>query len=292
MNTKRKSKIKRRIVTLGILVVIVALAVFGYLNRPKSNNYESVEAKSGDINTYYSFSGNVEAKNRQNVMSEKVMQISDIKVKEGEKVKEGDVLFTTTTDDEITADIDGEVSKIDVEENEQVMAGIPLMEIVDYNNLKITVKVDEYSIPALKVGKKSNVLINAIEKEISGTVKSISKEGQVVNGVTYFTADIDLKKDSAIKVGMSAEVKFQNDSVSDVVTLPMSVLQFDESNQPYVYTKDDKDNLIKTPIKTGINDGTITEVKSGIKNGDLIYYKKISSSSENRGFGPSGAGGE
>jgi Na+-transporting NADH:ubiquinone oxidoreductase subunit NqrF len=35
----------------------------------------------------YSFSGNVETKNRQTVVSEKMMQISDIKVKEGDKVK-------------------------------------------------------------------------------------------------------------------------------------------------------------------------------------------------------------
>jgi Membrane-fusion protein len=292
MNTKRKSKIKKRIITLISVIALIAIGAFVILSRPKINNYESVEAKSGDIKTYFSFSGNVEAKNRQNVMSEKVMQISDIKMKEGEKVKEGDVLFTTTTNDEITADIDGEVSKLNIEENEQVMAGISLLEIVDYNNLKVNVKLDEYSIPDLEVGKKATVLINAIDKEITGTVKSISKEGQVVNGVTYFTADIDLKKDKAIKVGMSAEIKFPGDSATDVATLPMSVIQFDESNNPFVYLKDEKDNLIKTAIKTGINDGTTVEVVSGIKKGDLVFYKKTTTSSNNSGFGPSNGGGE
>lgn len=292
MNSKRKSKIKKRIITSIIVIALAAAVVFAILSRPKVNNYESVEAKTGNIKTYLSYSGNVEAKNRQNVMSEKVMQIDEIKVEEGDKVKEGDVLFTTTTNDEITAEIDGEVSKIDIDENEQVMAGISLLEIVDYNNLKINVKVDEYSIPDLKVGKKANVYINAIDKEITGTVKSISKEGQVVNGVTYFTADIDLKKDKAIKVGMSAEIKFPGKSVSDVVTLPMSVIQFDESNNPYVYLKDEKDNLIKTAIKTGINDGTTVEVKSGIKKGDLIFYKKTTTTSNNTGFRRADGGGE
>lgn len=291
MKTKKKSKIKKRILTLIALALLISLSVFVLITKPRSNNYESVEAKKGDINTYFSFSGNVEAKNRQNVMSEKVMQLSDIKVKEGEKVKEGDVLFTTTTDDEITAEINGEISKLEIEENEQVMAGIPLLEIVDYDNLKITVKVDEYSISNLKAGKKASVFINAIDKEITGTVKSISKEGQVVNGVTYFTADIDLKKDKSIKVGMSAEIKFPSDTATDVVTLPMSVIQFDESNLPYVYLKDEKDNLIKTSIKTGINDGTIVEISSGIKNGDLIFFKKTTASSQT-GFRPSNGGGE
>jgi len=292
MNTKRKSKIKKRIFLLLTLIIVIALAVVVVINRPKVNNYESVDAKSGDIKTYFSFSGNVEAKNRETVMSEKVMQISDIKVKEGEKVKEGDVLFTTTTDDEITAEIDGEVSKLNIEENEQVMAGISLIEIVDYDNLKINVKVDEYSSSALKVGKKADVYINALDKNISGTIKTISKEGQVVNSVTYFTAEINLKKDKDIKVGMSAEIKFPSKSALDVVTLPMSVIQFDETNNPFVYLKDEKENLIKTPIKTGINDGTTVEVISGIKKGDLIFYKNNISTSTNKGFGPSNRGGK
>lgn len=172
------------------------------------------------------------------------------------------------------------------------MAGISLLEIVDYDNLKINVKVDEYSIPDLEVGKKANVFINAIDKEITGTVKSISKEGQVVNGVTYFTADIDLKKDKSIKVGMSAEIKFPGDSVTNVVTLPMAVIQFDESNNPYVYLKDEKEHLVKTPITTGINDGTTVEVVNGIKTGDLVFYKKNTASSNNNGFGPSSGRGE
>jgi len=292
MNTKRKSKIKKRIFLFLTLIIVIALAVVAVIARPKANNYESVDAKNGNIKTYFSFSGNVEAKNRESVMSEKVMQISDIKVKEGEKVKEGDVLFTTTTDDEITAEINGEVSKLNIEENEQVMAGISLIEIVDYDNLKINVKVDEYSSSTLKVGKKADVYINALDKNITGTIKSISKEGQVVNGVTYFTADIDLKKDKAIKVGMSAEIKFPSKSVSDVVTLPMSVIQFDESNNPFVYLKDEKKNLIKTPIKTGINDGTTVEVVSGIKKGDLVFYKNNITTSSNQGFARSNGGGK
>lgn len=292
MNSKRKSKTKKRVVLI-IAVIVVLAVVAGIVLKPKATNYKSVEAKTGNISTYYSFSGNVETKNRQTVLAEKVMQISDIKVKEGDLVKEGDVLFTTTTKDEIKAEIDGEVSKINVEDNAQVMAGISLMEIVDYNNLQINVKVDEYDISALEIGKEATVHIGAIDKEIKGTIKSISKEGQVVNGVTYFTATIDLEKDENVKVGMSAEVKLLNSSVTDAVTLPMSVVQFDESNQPYVYLMDDKKKLVVTDITTGINDGTTVEVLSGIASGDTIYYKEAASTtSGGMGFGARNRSGE
>jgi len=91
---------------------------------------------------------------------------------------------------------------------------------------------------------------------------------------------------------MSAEIKFPSKSVSDVVTLPMSVIQFDESNNPFVYLKDEKKNLIKTPIKTGINDGTTVEVVSGIKKGDLVFYKNNITTSSNQGFARSNGGGK
>jgi len=176
MNTKRKSKIKKRIFLFLTLIIVIALAVVAVIARPKANNYESVDAKNGNIKTYFSFSGNVEAKNRESVMSEKVMQISDIKVKEGEKVKEGDVLFTTTTDDEITAEINGEVSKLNIEENEQVMAGISLIEIVDYDNLKINVKVDEYSSSTLKVGKKQTFISMHLIRILPARLKVFPKK--------------------------------------------------------------------------------------------------------------------
>lgn len=291
MSSKRKKSKKRIIILWAVIAIIAISATAAVLLRPKTDTYQTLEAKTGSINSYYSFSGNVEAKNRQTVVSEKVMQISEIKVKEGDQVKDGDVLFTTTTNDEIKAEMDGEVSSINVEENAQVMAGITLMEIVDYDHLKINVKVDEYNLTALKTGKKVTVYVGAIDKELKGTIKSIAKEGQVVNGVTYFTADIDLNKNSSVKVGMSAEVKLVGDSAEDVVTLPMSVIQFDENNQPYVYLENDKGDIVRSDIKTGINDGTTVEVKSGIKSGDTVYYKETSSTSQSgMGFGASQGG--
>jgi HlyD family secretion protein len=91
------------------------------------------------------------------------MQVSEIKVKEGDMVKEDAVLIKTTAGDEIKSKISGEVVNINVEENAQVMAGINLLEIVDYNNLEIKVKVDEYDIASLEKGKESTVKIGDIK---------------------------------------------------------------------------------------------------------------------------------
>lgn len=272
MSTKKKKKtVKRIIISIVLILVVLLIARFYFRSRPTAT-YDSVEAKSGDITTYYSFSGNVDTKNRETVMSDKMMQISELKVKEGDTVKEGDVLATTTTGEEITSTIDGEISKQYVEENAQVLAGAKLMDIVDYDNLELTVNVDEYDISALAVDKDAKITIDALGKEIQGTIRSVSKEGTVNNGVTYFTATIDLAKDSEVKIGMTAEVKLLNQSASNVVTLPMAALSFDAYNKPFVYIEDEKGLPVKTAVETGINDGTLVEIKSGVSDGDIVLY--------------------
>lgn len=272
MSKKRKSKIKW--IVTGVIAVVVAGVGITTFMKPAPLPYESVVAKTGDITTYYSFSGNVETNDRQTVTSEKILQVSEIKVKEGDVVEEGTVLIKTTSGDEIKSKISGEVVNLNVEENAQVMAGIKLLEVVDYDNLEIKVKVDEYDIDSLDKGKDASIKIGAINKEIKGTIGSISKEGQIINGVTFFTATIDLEKDESVRIGMSAEVKVISNKVSNVVTLPMMAIQFDENNKPFVLKKGEKDTVVNAEIATGINDGTTVEVKSGLVSEETILYKK------------------
>jgi len=286
MSAKRKSKTKKWI-AVSIITIAAAIIVAVIFMRPESTAYESAIAKVGDITTYYTFSGNVETRNRQNVMAEKLMQIDELKVKEGDTVQDGDILIKTTTRDEIKSRINGEVTNIGVEENAQVMTGTKLLEIVDYNNLEVKVKVDEYDITALEKGKEATVKIGAINKEIKGKISNMSKEGQIMNGVIYFTATIDLEKDSSLKIGMSAEVKLISNKATGVVTLPMTAIQFDDNNKPYVLKKSERGPAVRTEITTGLNNGTTVEVKSGVLDGETILYTKAKAA-EPGGMGFSG----
>lgn len=282
MNTNKKTKVKKW-VTIGFIVYVIIVITVVYVKRPKSINYVNAVAGTGDITTYYSFSGNVDTKNRQTIMSDKMMQISDIYVHEGDIVKKDDVLIKSKTGDKIKSKINGVITNVGVKENAQVMAGNKLIEIVDNKNLKIKVKVDEYDLSALTEGKETRVTVNALDKEVTGKVKRISEEGQIANGVTFFNATIDLAKDNSIKIGMSAEVKLIKDQVTGVIILPMSAVLFDEYNNPYVLKKDSKGAAVKTKIMTGINDGTAVQIKSGVLNNETVLYTKAVVT-QNRGF--------
>lgn len=262
---------KKKIVIWYIVGLLAAALISAVLFTPKgSNDFEKEKAQTGDITTYYNFSGAVEAKNRKTIMSEAPMQIKEVRVKEGDKVKNGDVLIETKQGDKIKAAIDGEIAKIYVENNKELMSGSQLIDIVDYSVLQTNVKVDEYDLKFLTVGKEVNVTINALDKEIKGTVSSISKEATNENGVSYFKATIDLPNDEAIRVGMSTEAKILKQNVQGSTTLSMKAIHFDSKSKPYVLIPSEKGAPIKKYIQTGINDGTTIEVKSGIIAGDTV----------------------
>lgn len=272
MEIKRKSRRTTRII-VGITMVTITAVISLLVFRPPASAYKSVKAWTGDISTYYSFSGNVSPKSRQTLISDKLMQISEIKVKKGDKVEEGDILIVTSMGEKLPSKINGEVANIYVEENQQVSPGMKLIDIVDYNSLEVIFKVDEYDVGVLKSDMPAIVKIGAAGIEVEGRITDISREGQIVNGVTFYMASIDIEVNERIRTGMSAEVRLLSNEARNIVILPMDVIQFDDHNMPFVLKNGSKNSAVRVQITTGINDGTYVEVKSGVASGEEIFYK-------------------
>lgn len=392
---QKKKNNKRKIITISIIGVLIIAVISSIAMRPKEESYSQVPAEIMDIQTWYNFSGNIEAKDSQTVVSTGILPIKHLYVKEGDKVKKGDVLFllddsdiaanidqaaagveisrinyekmkSTTKDQqleqaknsldsaqlayneaktnldrmtslassgaisskeleqaqqaydngslkleaaqssyditqktvlqnietakaqldqsmaayeaakrqagdlEVSAETDGEISEIYVEENETVVTGTKIMDIVDYDNLEVKVKVDEYDLSAMPAGKDVSVSINQLGRDVAGKVSEVSREAETVNEVSFFTASVELEKDPDLRVGLSVEVKTLNKAADDALVIPMLALQFDGNNQPCVLYRDGNGNIATRYIKVGINDGTYVQVKEGLKAGDTV----------------------
>lgn len=265
---KKRSKFRKLIwPLLGILVVALAALIF---MMPKKINYTEVKPLTGNLATYYTFTGSVEAKNRQDILADKAMQIKKINVTKGQQVTKDTTLATTTGGEEIKPEIAGEVANIEAVENAQVMPGTKLMDIVDYSDLQLKVQVDENDLPAVSIGKAATVTIHALNKDLSSQITDISKEGEYLNGITNFTATLSLPAESDLRVGMSAEAKILNQSVANAVILPMSAIQFDEYDNPYVMLKDGNRAPKRVAATIGINDGVHAEIKKGVTANDIV----------------------
>ncbi len=284
MNNKSKKKSKAKYIFGAIvLILVVSILSMTFLRRNEIYAYDEDVVKTSDIQTYYNFSGTVESKNSTTMAAEKAMQISEVLVKEGDNVNKDDVLFRTTQDDEINAKISGTITSLYAQEGMAVMSGAKLCDIMDLSNLQIKIKVDEYDLSCIKEGGPVLVKIDALDKNIQGSVSSVSKIAVSNNGLSYFTAIVNLDPDDSIKVGMNAEAVILNEEAKGALTIPMKAIQFEkETNTPYVYIKNDKDKPVKQVISVGINDGMNVQVLSGLSEGEQIYYKDTTSSLSNQ----------
>lgn len=271
-NQKKRSK-KGALVVVGVVLVgiLAGAPILMGMTSNSVSNYTAYTSTKETIETYYTYTGSVASSNTQNIMAQGIMQISEILVQEGDQVNTESVLFKTTNGEEIKSEISGTVNKIAVEPDKQVMSGTLLAEIIDFENLEIAVKVDEYDINSVEVDKKIEVSINALDKDIEGTVSEISRTAISQNGVSYFTAIVKLEKDNEIKVGMTAEAKILKEQAKDAVVIPMNALSFDDNNSPYVYVKDVNNKMVKTSVVTGINNGKSVQVEDGLSSGQTVY---------------------
>lgn len=174
--------------------------------------------------------------------------------------------------DEI-ANVSGEVIGVFVEEHESMALGTKVLEIVNYGELKVKIKVDEYDVGAITEGAKAEVLINALGENVVGTITKISKKAEVVNGVSYFPTEITFDDVSNLRVGMSVEAKITAEQEANTLLVPKSAVKFDDGNRAYVTMKNDKKGkkeTVQVPVQIGISNEKFIEIKEGVKEGDLV----------------------
>lgn len=277
---KSKNSGFKWIIWIMIFVAIAAFVRFK-IRSPREISGDEIDVKLGDISTYYSFSGSIEAKNRQTIFAEQAIQIKEFKVAAGDMIEKDDVIYETNRGVKVKSAIDGEILEIYVDEDEQLMPGSKIIEIVDYKDLQLRVKVDEYDLKSITKDIKANITIHALNKDFDGIVTDIGKEGTFMNGVTFFNTTISIVNEGDILVGMSAEAKVLNESANNVAILPMTAIKFKNDNSPYVNVK--KEGLVEMiDIELGITDGVNAEIKSGVSASDKVFLpKKVTNA-----FGP------
>ena len=155
VNKSNKNKQSKKGLLMGISIaaaVLLLIAGLKLMLRSGTDNYLSATVTKETIETYYTFTGNVDSSNTQNVMAEKILQISQINVSEGDKVTTDDVIFVATDGTEVKSKIEGTINKIFVEVDQQVMSGGQLCQIIDLENLEVSVRVDEYDLSCIEIG--------------------------------------------------------------------------------------------------------------------------------------------
>ena len=178
----------------------------------------------------------------------------------------------------LLAPFDGIVAKINGELGEFVTPsppGIPTpptVDLIDEQCLYISAPIDEVDAPKVKLGLPVRISLDAFSKKyFEGKVRRIApyvlefeKQARTVDVEAEFVDPTDY---SQLLAGYSADLEIILDTRSNVLRIPTEALL--EGNRVLIFSAEEQ-LLLSRKIETGISNWKLTEVTSGLEEGEMI----------------------
>lgn len=142
--------------------------------------------------------------------------------------------------------------------------------------MTVQIQVDELDIRTLETGMEATVTLDALPgSSFTGTITSINPYGENSGGNTKYTVTVTLPRDGKMLSGMNASVKITTGVSGTVTTVPAAAVVFD-AGKSWLYTGyNEKTDTLTDPveIQTGLSDGSLVELLSGLSEGSSFYYR-------------------
>jgi RND family efflux transporter MFP subunit len=183
----------------------------------------------------------------------------------------------------LTAPVDGAIAAINVEVNENVQAGYPIVVLTSGSHIEVKFSIPEILITQMKEGSKVTVKFDAIpDQEYSATVLEI---GIAATGIgTTYPASVRLdEQDDAILPGMAASVacQFEATDERERFMVPSHAVVEDRHGR-FVYIvnqiEDEADMGIihRRPVTIGELTADGIEIFEGLTDGDFVVTAGVS----------------
>lgn len=153
--------------------------------------------------------------------------------------------------------------------------------IYDMSSLECELSVDELDIKNVEIGQMVIIKSDAVEGRVyHGEVLNVSINGTTSGGVTTYPVTIVIKDfDEDLLPGMNIDVEITTSQAKGVIAVPVTAV----NRGNMVYVKGEKENEkdmapegYKTvKVETGVYNNEFIEIKSGLKEGDVVYTPQI-----------------
>jgi HlyD family secretion protein len=219
-----------------------------------------------------------------------------------------DNLRAAYADYRAVAPIAGKVVSVDIERGDDVTTGTTAVTVIS-PNLVASVSLSEIDAAAVRVGQKATVTLDALpDLALTGIVSEIDEVGTVSQSVVTYGATITLDtQDERIKPSMTATAAIVTAARLGVLTVPTAAVKSRaDGKQVQVAAVADPsalaglaltaDQLTARTVETGLSDGLVTEIISGLEAGEYVVTRTVdpaaasSGSTSSGGFGGPGMG--
>ena len=150
--------------------------------------------------------------------------------------------------------------------------GTTVATVADMSDLIFNGSIDETEVGALHEGMPMSITLGALpDYRSEAFLEYISPKAVEKNGSNQFEikAALSRSSDVTIRSGYSANAEIVLQEAKGVLSLQESALEF-RGDSTFVYLKTGEKQYESRPVVTGISDGIDIEIKSGLKEGDVV----------------------
>ena len=185
----------------------------------------------------------------------------------------------------IVAPMDGVILSRDVEIGDAVSSILVLgstatlvMTEGDVNEVYVDGKVDEADIAHVYMGQPARIKVESFrDRTFNGKVTKISPMGVEKDNVTTFEVRVSINNPGGeLKALMTANAEILLDEHKGVLTVPENAVTYDNQKNASVEIPDksEKEGTRKVPVTVGLSNGSVTEIASGLKEGDQVVLQQ------------------
>jgi HlyD family secretion protein len=181
----------------------------------------------------------------------------------------------------IVAPMDGVILSRDVEIGDAVSSILVLgstatlvMTEGDINQVYVQGKVDEADIAHVYMSQPARIKVESFrDRFFSGKVTKIAPLGVEKDNVTTFEVRVSIDNPGGeLKANMTANAEILLDEHKGVLTVPENAVSYDSQKNATVQIPDSKqkEGYRTIPVKVGLSNGSVTEIVSGLKEGQQV----------------------
>ncbi len=188
---------------------------------------------------------------------------------EMEKMNNQDTLTALAeVENGMQSDFNGVVTEVEIVEGSTPQEGQKLLTVESTEKVKVEITVSKYDLDKIAVGQEAE--INIAGKEYKGKVSKINRMATTnASGAAVVGAEVAIENpDESIFLGVEAKVEVHMATATDVVTVPVEVVNTDREGD-FVFVAEEG-MVKKKRVTTGISSDTDIEIQEGLTAGEAV----------------------
>jgi len=242
-----------------------------------TTDLETVEKQIAEIETQLELANTVYERQKrlwdQNIGSE--IQYLEAKTRMEGLEKSLETLESQISKKNIYAPIGGYVDREFLQEGETASPGMPIIQILNTVEIKVTADIQENFLSAIEKGDSVTVRFPALNLSIDETVTQLGRTIDLNNR----TFEIQIKTSSRsgqLKPNLLAVIRFKDFQAEDIISVPLDAIHEEVNGNKFVYIVNEESGRFtakKSYVELGESNVNEVIIASGVRNGDRLITK-------------------